>query len=50
MEKVMYDGEKGIAKYSYGKPTQSHRCNEKVIMVSGAIGIGKTTLIEGMVN
>ena len=50
MEKVMYDGAKGIAKYSYGKPTRSRRSNEKVIMVVGATGVGKTTLIEGMVN
>lgn len=37
-----------IAKYEFGKPKQS--TPEKVIMVVGATGSGKTTLINGIVN
>ena len=50
METVMYNNRQGIAKFSFGKPIQRYQGNEKVLMIVGPTDVGKTTLIEGMLN
>lgn len=50
METVMFSKSQGIAKYSFGKPIKSYQPKEKVLMIVGPTDVGKTTLIEGMVN
>ena len=45
---VMNDAKKMIAKEEFGQPQQS--TPSKVVMVMGATGAGKSTLINGMVN
>lgn len=50
METVMFNKSQGIAKYSFGKPIKSYQPKEKVLMIVGPTDVGKTTLIEGMVN
>ena len=45
---VAEDKEKGVAKYQFGKPRPD--TEEYVVMLVGATGAGKSTLINGMVN
>ena len=45
---VAEDKEKGVAKYRFGKPRPDTQ--EYVVMLVGATGAGKSTLINGMVN
>ena len=45
---VAEDKEKGVAKYRFGKPRPD--THEYVVMLVGATGAGKSTLINGMVN
>ena len=45
---VAKDKEKGVAKYRFGKPRPD--THEYVVMLVGATGAGKSTLINGMVN
>ena len=45
---VAEDKEKGVAKYQFGKPRPDTQ--EYVVMLVGATGAGKSTLINGMVN
>ncbi|XP_072115069.1 uncharacterized protein [Mobula birostris] len=47
MEKIL-DDRKHLVKCSFGKPSTKHRM--KTVMVLGATGSGKTTLINGMIN
>ncbi|XP_068700890.1 uncharacterized protein [Montipora foliosa] len=47
MEEGLRNSEKRLAKYSIGKPGEFR---EKVLLVVGATGAGKSTLINGMVN
>jgi hypothetical protein len=44
------DNQKKLAKCHIGKPNLVNPAKEKVLMVVGATGAGKTTLINGMVN
>ena len=45
---VAEDKKKGVAKYRFGKPRPDTQ--EYVVMLVGATGAGKSTLINGMVN
>ena len=47
-KQVAEDKEKGVAKYRFGKPRPDTQ--EYVVMLVGATGAGKSTLINGMVN
>ena len=48
LTKVAEYKEKGVAKYRFGKPRPD--TEEYVVMLVGATGAGKSTLINGMVN
>ena len=48
LTQVAEDKEKGVAKYQFGKPRPDTQ--EYVVMLVGATGAGKSTLINGMVN
>ncbi|XP_050798398.1 uncharacterized protein LOC127045810 [Gopherus flavomarginatus] len=48
LEKVALDPMSSYVKYRLGEKT--HQVHNKVIMVMGATGSGKTTLINGMIN
>ena len=50
MKTIMHNNSQGIAKYSFGKPIQNYQRKEKVLMIVGPTDVGKTTLIEGMMN
>ena len=50
MEQNMYDGKRYLAKLSFGKSNNALKSSDKVLMVVGATGAGKTTLINGMIN
>ena len=47
-KQMMVNKKNKVAKYEIGKPIA--RVNEKVLMVVGATGAGKTTLINGIAN
>ena len=47
---VMENREHSLAKYSVGERKSHSPATEKVLMVVGATGAGKSTLINGMVN
>lgn len=47
---LLRDDKRMIAKEEFGKPNQSNPRPTKVVMVVGATGAGKSTLINGMVN
>ena len=49
MVQQMKDRKHSLAKLSFGKP-DIRRSSDKVLMVVGATGAGKTTLINGMIN
>ncbi|XP_072885905.1 uncharacterized protein [Hemitrygon akajei] len=48
LKEKVFDHTKHLVKCSFGKPNTKHRM--KTIMVLGATGSGKTTLINGMIN
>lgn len=48
LKQVMDSKAKGVAKYQFGK--QRHGSQEYVVMLVGATGAGKTTLINGVAN
>ncbi|XP_072115056.1 uncharacterized protein [Mobula birostris] len=48
LKEEIFHGMKHLVKCSFGKPNTKHRM--KTIMVLGATGSGKTTLINGMIN
>ena len=50
MEENMHDSKRCLAKLSFGKTNNIQKSSDKVLMVVGATGAGKTTLINGMVN
>jgi len=50
LQKVMDKSDKLLAKYSLGKLAPGIPKVEKVLMVLGATGAGKSTLINGMIN
>ena len=50
LKSVMKDKGKGISKCHIGSPDPTDQSPEKVIMVVGATGAGKSTLINGMAN
>lgn len=49
-QQVMTDATKSIAKCHIGRPDSACKSPEKVLMVLGATGAGKSTLINGMAN
>ncbi|XP_055487978.1 uncharacterized protein LOC129695228 [Leucoraja erinacea] len=48
LEREVFNQSVQLVKYSLGKPTTMHKM--KTIMLLGATGSGKTTLINGMIN
>ncbi|XP_078272509.1 stonustoxin subunit beta-like [Rhinoraja longicauda] len=48
IQKGQFNNYEHIVECSYGKPTTTHKM--KTIMILGATGSGKTTLINGMIN
>ncbi|XP_072115068.1 uncharacterized protein [Mobula birostris] len=48
LKEKIFDHTRHLVKCSFGKPSTKHRM--KTIMVLGATGSGKTTLINGMIN
>ncbi|XP_032903422.1 uncharacterized protein LOC116989977 [Amblyraja radiata] len=48
LEREVFNQSKQLVKCSLGKPTTTHKM--KTIMLLGATGSGKTTLINGMIN
>ena len=50
MVQKMHDKQRGLAKLSFGEPGKIQKSSDKVLMVVGATGAGKTTLINGMIN
>ena len=50
IKQTLHDRDKSIAKYALGAPVLGEPVEERVLMVVGATGAGKTTLINGMIN
>ena len=50
LQRVFSDEDKMIRRFSFGNSTLRGSTEEKVILVVGATGAGKTTLINGMTN
>ncbi|XP_059827171.1 uncharacterized protein LOC132394780 [Hypanus sabinus] len=48
LQKIVFDQSRQFVKCSFGNPSSKHRM--KTIVLLGATGAGKTTLINGMIN